>query len=498
MPLNSPWTLDPLPSETSCGTIDCPERSETGNDVSTERLAGYNPQHPPEQDGDNDPGSNWIGASFNLTSSILGAGCIGLGGAIADSGGLISFLAILVFAILSKYSFDLVVDLAVETQNPGLSNYESLGYATYQNTGRLMVILSKGLYCIGCLVADIVIVRDNASGVLSYFFYGGSTNTGGGDMMQRMLENRDLVTMFFSLTVMLPLCMLRDLTPLERFSAFKVSVLLMIVGIVIYLFFAVSSRAPAQETDSDGFIDHWITIHDGVFKSLGTFVFTFASNHTIHLVFQSMKPSQRKHFGRTTSLGTALSTGIAMSMGFFVYITFWDTATSNIFSLYPPSGWAELCRGLLCISMLLTYPFPFLATRELLVLSFVSSHQEKNLEEGDVMPSEESRPLFKHPPPREWRPSRILLPGSDRQLRPKFHIGLTVALWLFTVVLALNASSLGSVLNLTGCATGTAISYIIPAVFSYKCRGPTILGALLFTVGGLVGVIGTYYSFLAL
>jgi amino acid permease len=236
--------------------------------------------------GEEDQGSTWIGASFNLTSSILGAGCIGLGGAIADSGGLISFFAILVFAILSKFSFDLVVDLALESQNRGVSTYEGLGYSTYQNPGRVVVILSKGFYSFGCLVAYIVIVRDNASEVISYFLYGDNLNTDGDGTIQRILGNRELVATFFSMTVMLPLCMLRELTPLERFSAFKISVLLMIVAIVIYLY--LTSKETAQEQDSD-FMDHWVTIHGGVFRSLGTFVFAFAANHTIHLVFQSLK-----------------------------------------------------------------------------------------------------------------------------------------------------------------------------------------------------------------
>jgi sodium-coupled neutral amino acid transporter 11 len=448
---------------------------------------------PHEHAGVEDQGSSWIGASFNLTSSILGAGCIGLGGAIADSGGLISFLAILVFAILSKYSFDLVVDLALESPpHRGVSTYEDLGYLTYQNLGRRVVILSKGLYSFGCLVAYIVIVRDNAAEAISYFLYE-VLNTQGGGTMQRILENREVVATFFSMTVMLPLCMLRDLTPLEQFSAFKISVLMMIVAIVIYLY--VTSKETIQKQDSN-FMDHWITIHGGVFRSLGTFVFAFAANHTIHLVFQSLRPNQRKHFGRTTAMGTALSTVISMSIGFFVYMTFWDHTTSSIFSLYPRSLWVEFCRGLLCISMLLTYPFPFLTTRELLVLSFVSQrkHNKEQMDGVELMASL-SQQVSKQPRP---QPSAILLPGSDRQLLPLYHICLTVLLWLVTLLLALKASSLGSVLNMTGCVTGTAISYILPAVFSYKLRGHTVLGTLLFSVGGLVGIIGTIYSFLAL
>jgi len=85
---------------------------------------------------DNEKGSTWIGASFNLTSSIVGAGCIGFAGAIADSGGLISLVAISFFATLSKFAFALVVDLATNSPTPdGASTYEGLGYACYGNSG---------------------------------------------------------------------------------------------------------------------------------------------------------------------------------------------------------------------------------------------------------------------------------------------------------------------------------------------------------------------------
>jgi len=357
--------------------------------------------------------------------------------------------------------------------------------------GILVVILSKGLNSFGSMVAYIVIVRDNASDVLTYFFYGDSVNT---SMIRSLLENRDIVTTFFSLTVMLPLCMLRDFTPLERFSVFKISVLILIAAIVVFLYATSKGNQPQQEQGND-FADHWITVHDGILQSLGTFVFAFAACHTIHLVFQSLKPSQRKYFARTTSLGTTLSAILSMSIGFFAYMTFWDQSTSSMFSLYKPSVWVEMCRGLLCISMLLTYPFPFLTTRELLVLSCVGRHYGKE-DDDRTDPMLDSSHQF--PQQSQERYSGILLRGSDRQLKLRYHIGLTVTLWMVTVVFALKASNLGSVLNLTGCATGTAISYVLPALFSYKSRGHTLLGTLLLTVGGLVGVIGTFYSFLAL
>lgn len=232
----------------------------------------------------------------------LGAGCIGLGGAIANSGGLVSIVSILVFAILSKYSYDLVISLAVESQeigqerststsssssssSPPPSSYESLGYATYGTTGKNTVIISKWLYSFGCLVAYIVIIKDNFSPAAIYLLQyntdsdADGTRTGNVDespssFLYSTLGNQGLMTVILCTVVMLPLCLLRDLTPLERFSAFKISVLLLIVGIVTYLYLVgidedengYTSTTDEEDSSNKDFVDHWLVIRSGVFE----------------------------------------------------------------------------------------------------------------------------------------------------------------------------------------------------------------------------------------
>ena len=234
---------------------------------------------------DDDPGSGWVGAALNLTSSIVGAGCIGLGGAIAHSGGLVSLVAMVVFAVLSKFSFDLVVELSTATEPSSslaagagddydearatMSTYESLGFATYGNAGKMSVILCKGLYSFGCLVAYIVIVKDNFALALAHLLYGDHvdhreqgalTKTVG--TLEQILTNQYFVTILFCTSVMLPLSMLRDVAPLERFSALKIIVVVLIVFFVMYRCFVSDDR----QKSADDFANHWLVIHGGVFE----------------------------------------------------------------------------------------------------------------------------------------------------------------------------------------------------------------------------------------
>lgn len=88
----------------------------------------------------------------------------------------------------------------------------------------------------------------------------------------------------------------------------------------------------------------------------------------------------------------------------------------------------------------------------------------------------------------------FLLPDDDQQLRLPWHVAMTFKLWLVVTALAIAAPSLGDVLDLVGCATGTMIAFIVPAALSFRLQGYNRTAALLLVIGILVGVVGTVYS----
>ena len=108
-------------------------------------------------------GSSVLGAIFNFTNSIVGAGCIGLGGAIASSGGLVSITLVLFFAVLTKVSLDLLIRLSIEhSTSTMMASYEDLaeiGMGYWK--GRVLVMICKLLYSFGCLVAYVIVIKDN-------------------------------------------------------------------------------------------------------------------------------------------------------------------------------------------------------------------------------------------------------------------------------------------------------------------------------------------------
>eukprot|EP00545_Synedropsis_sp_CCMP1620_P005408 CAMPEP_0119015108 /NCGR_PEP_ID=MMETSP1176-20130426/10563_1 /TAXON_ID=265551 /ORGANISM="Synedropsis recta cf, Strain CCMP1620" /LENGTH=476 /DNA_ID=CAMNT_0006968375 /DNA_START=90 /DNA_END=1520 /DNA_ORIENTATION=+ len=441
-------------------------------------------------------GSSVGGVVFNFTNSIIGAGAIGLGGAISSSGGLISVFCIIFFATLTKISLDLVIEMG--------SNYEDLGRRCYGTAGWSAVLLSKMFYAFGCLVAYVVVVKDNFGSALGH--------------LCGVHFDEIVVTLVLSTTVMLPLCLLRDMTPLSNLSLVSVASMGLIVVIVLYLYF---DNPDDIRQDGGTFYENWLEVRPGLLSCLGTFVFSFVSQHTVHLAYESLKPELKtlKVWKRVSTCAIGLSTFVSLSVGIFVYMTFWDKTGSDLFDQYPALPIIDIAKLLLCITMLLTFPFPFFTCRDMMIVAAIAMtksrreptteelpqdndleapllSQEVNDEEGMEADEAEAGEVEEQET-RSEDPGEDQLPAwllAERQLQLPQHIIVTVTLWAITTTLAIVAPNLGDVLNLVGCATGTVIAFILPALFYFRLHGYSHTALLLLVVGGLVGLVGTVFS----
>jgi amino acid permease len=465
-------------------------------------------------------GSSVAEATFNFTNSIIGAGAIGLGGAMAVSGGLISVALILFFGYLTKRSLDMIIRLSIETEGAH-GSYEDLVQVGIGRPARRLVMVCKLLYSFGCLVAYIIVIKDNSAPALRNLIYGASDHHNSEDWFHLVLTNNSWFTWLVSLVWILPLCLLRDMTPLASLSVVSVVAMISIVGIVIYMYFF----CPEIGLSGGSFFEKWIEVRPGVLESLGTFVFTFVSQHTVHLVFGSLKPTLRTlpnwKIVSSCSLGSA--TTVSLAVGVVVYMTFWEATKSDIFEIYPQGWIIDVAKLLLCLTMILTFPLPFFTSRELLIVTFIhpwcgidhgteesttpadtiecdlqeplldtstdEASDGTNNSDNASIATEISRRILETATPKNW-----LQPDDNRQLQFVGHVGLTVKLWIIVTGLAIAAPSLGDVLDLVGCATGTIIAFLLPAVLSFKLEGYSHIAMLIFLVGGAVGTVGTFFS----
>jgi amino acid permease len=259
---------------------------------------------------------------------------------------------------------------------------------------------------------------------------------------------------------------------------------------------------------------------------LGTFVFTFVSQHTVHLAFGSLKPELRTvaNWKKVSTYSILISGTVSLAVGVFVYMSFWEATESDIFEIYPAIPSIDVAKLLLCMTMLLTFPLPFFTCRELIIVLLwpCKSDEESVVSTDDIvsMDDTELSPALQEPLLQEDDAGNgdeinrslsladlsvmsaqvmevyhsFLLPGEERQLILPLHVIVTVKLWIVITGLAIVAPSLGDVLDLVGCATGTLIAFILPSCLALRLQGYSHLAAIIFIIGGVVGVVGTAYS----
>ncbi|KAL7465231.1 hypothetical protein ACHAXS_005561, partial [Conticribra weissflogii] len=536
--------------------------------------------------------------------------------------------------------------------------YEELGRAAFGSFGRMSVLLSKALYSFGCLIAYVVVTRDNFGVAIRRLARGSPSFT----LMTWECENDEcnngrylddatlsesndepswwqddgFLAFWVSAIFMLPLSCPRTMEPLAKFSFFSILSIFFLVGAVIYLYFTCTDPAGGAMGDST-FYENWIQVRSfsGLFRSLGTFVFTFICHHTVNLAYEELPPEIRhpRIWRRVSTNSIVLATETSLSLGIFTYLTFGVHTPTDVLMGYPSDlTVANIARLLLCATMVLTFPLPFLTCREMITLIMVDIHnhcrrknsrprcgffqrrfsyfggfraklraclrrqrhdkdqiethqdehdeeQEGNfvemrqptsyfghlkqklgsfrirssshaktdhawwdeinedgrnftrplLNERNDSEEEEDIPILQDiggghgrevfPSPlsspssseseetsssdesttysfEQLQPPSWIVPGSNgRQLAPAFHAIITFLLWLIVTILAIKAPTLGDVLDLVGAFTGTMIAFILPGLFSFKLKGYTRMSCAILVIGGVVGSVGTFFSF---
>ena len=493
------------------------------------------------------------GCAINLSNAIMGAGCIGYGGAMAHSGGFVTIALITFFALLSKWSFDLVLHLVLlaaeqksKRSTSSLKAFSSSDMNQSSNTrnkiveaadfealaidvgsgqiGLATVIASKGLYAMGCLVAYVVIVKDNlALGVRGMMDWIVSSSSFSIALEDQELHERDehqelIATLVVCTTIMLPLSLLRNVSLLQRFSSAKIFLYAGILGIIIYLFVTLPRTMPTTTTTTTTtstaltFYEKWLKVKPGIFQNTGTIVLAFMAN--IFIFCRSLRPQHRnmRDWRKVTSISITLSYVVFLGLALFAYMTYWDDTTADLFLQYPVDvPIVSLARVFLSVSMLFTYPMPMFALREIVALCLFSSWKESQTDCvsagaslrrsggcNSVDQSEEVEvvPATKEPQsgdPDKEDETRVSVKSIENTTWLQ-HVLLTVVLWLMSMAPALTGASLGQVLNLIGCVCGSLIGFILPGIFSMKLQGITMLGSVFLLVGGFVAIVGTWFS----
>ncbi|EED94814.1 amino acid/polyamine transporter, partial [Thalassiosira pseudonana CCMP1335] len=224
--------------------------------------------------------------------------------------------------------------------------YEELGHAAFGSIGRLAVLLSKAMYSFGCLIAYVVVVRDNFGlAIRRIALHEGAA----------WLYDDGYLAFLVSVTIMLPLSCPRTMKPLAKFSFISVLSIVFLVLAIVYLYFTCTNPVFDGGDEQSSFYENWIEIK----SSLGTFVFTFTCHHTVNLAYESLPSSIRcpKIWKRVSTNSIVMATETSLAIGIFAYMTFGANTPADVLMGYPPDLiLANVARILLCLTMVLTFP----------------------------------------------------------------------------------------------------------------------------------------------
>mmetsp|Transcript_29362 Transcript_29362/g.66939 ORF Transcript_29362/g.66939 Transcript_29362/m.66939 type:complete len:938 (+) Transcript_29362:140-2953(+) len=274
--------------------------------------------------------------------------------------------------------------ISIQFDNPALQfqatmsplTYEELGRAAYGTSGRMAVLLSKALYSFGCLVAYIIVIRDNFGPALRNLAVDASPTNVGDE--KGWIYDDDFLAFWISALVVLPLSAPRSMEPLAKFSFISILAIVFLILVVVYLYFTCTNPAGGA-SDSETFFDNWIAIRSfsGFMESLGTFVFTFVCHHCVNLAYESLPIRIRNPtvWRRVSTNSMTMATEASLAIGIFAYLTFGARTPADVLLGYPSTiSSANAARLLLCVTMALTFPLPFLTVRESLVLVMTDLH----------------------------------------------------------------------------------------------------------------------------
>uniref|UniRef100_A0A3B3RBR8 Solute carrier family 38 member 5a n=1 Tax=Paramormyrops kingsleyae TaxID=1676925 RepID=A0A3B3RBR8_9TELE len=175
-------------------------------------------------------GKSSMGMSiFNVSNAIMGSGILGLAYAMANTG-IILFVILLTFmAILSAYSIHLLLRSA---DIVGIRAYEGLGNRAFGTTGKVLTASMITLNNIGAMASYLFIVKSELPLIFEAFL--GTTS----DSREWYLKGEYLV-IIVSLTIILPLALMRQLGYLGYTSGFSLTCMVFFLISVIYKKFTI-------------------------------------------------------------------------------------------------------------------------------------------------------------------------------------------------------------------------------------------------------------------
>ena len=264
-----------------------------------------------------------LGASLNLLNSIIGAGVVGLPYATRQCG-LVAGIVLMVFlALLIEKSIVLLIETGIRENK---RNVEELGLVLFGGVGYYLSAIFMFSYSFGSMIACMVVVGDTVPFAIKHLF--------------GVAVDREIAMILFGIVVVLPFCLLRDISSLSSASLLALVAVIVLVALVCV-------RGPVvSEEQGIGFGSDDITIiAPRVFAGMGTISFHYVCQQSAFLVFNSMEDDSIESWKFVSRVSMFLACFLSFCIGIVGYLSFGSDTEGNILNNFSDTG-ISLCMSL--------------------------------------------------------------------------------------------------------------------------------------------------------
>jgi len=431
--------------------------------------------------------SSWWSMYINLTSTILGAGMLGLPYAYANMGWFLGTIMIAICGTGSTAALFFLARCAKKTTAPS-SFYKVAMQATPKYAFWIDAIIA--VKCFGVATSYLVVVGDLVPMAMLHMFPDSSG-----------LHSRTLWVLV-GFCVGAPLSCLRSLHALRWTSGLSGVFLAFLLSLVIGYALpgltgldpctaslqsadaAASSVELLESSLSDCHGSRaYLLVSAAALHVMPIFVFGFACQQNSFAIVNELSDPTIARIDSVfiASIGTAVIVYICMASA--GYLAFGDTVKSNILVSYPNNNITSTAR--IFVSFVVAFHYPLQshpARRSVLSLMEHLSRERANspIQSGSSNPP----PPFTSVSGGAGVGLQLGLAGAaDRRTQHRRYVYSTAVFLALSLLVALSVSDLGLMLSLVGATGSTAISYILPGIFYFKMHpeppvdAPEIAGA---------------------
>lgn len=365
-------------------------------------------------------------AFFNMTNSIVGAGIVGIPAAFRNSGLLAGLILMTVLTYVNDWTLRLII---VNTKLSGSKTYTGFVTHSFGTKGKIIVLLSQGLFAFGGAVGFSVIIGDSIPHVLRSVFSDAVENHPFWDFML----SRNIIIIFSVVFISYPLSLIRDMSKLAKTSGLALISMIIIIVIVVTRSLTVSDDLRGTISGTDWFISLKF------FQGISVISFALVCHHNTTFIYDSIKIPTLDRFNQVTHVACIISGFVCALMGLTGFLNFGSMTKGNILNNFPSDDWvvniARLCFGL---NMLTTFPLEIFVFREVFKDLIIIYHQREDPE------------------------------YQMEHLPTSYHFIITTFSSLIPMIISLFTCNLGAVLELVGATSGSTLAYILPPLCYYK------------------------------